>query len=525
MCAVLFIELLLYFSRADMSQMTAQKTTQAKIQKIHLALGNQLFAPKLIPNFKGLKVVMIEDMGLCTYVRHHKLKIHFFLASMRHYAEELRKAGAHVTYIELDAKDSRTFEQKLSDVLKKLKATELQLFEIEDKFFEQRLQVLFKSFKLGVTLIPSPMFMTSREEFAQYIQKSKKPFMKTFYEQQRRRTGLLMSQSGEPEGGKFSFDSENRKKLPANVEVPKPHVHELNKLESEVQKQVSKIFASHPGDGSKPWLPTTRDGAEAWLKEFLKSRVQDFGEYEDALTERSDVVFHSVLTPFLNVGLLTPDQVLKETLLVHRKKKIPLNSTEGFVRQILGWREFIRGIYRHHSEKQENTNFWKHRRQMKSCWYEGTTGLPPVDAAIKKALTLGYNHHIERLMVLANVMNLAEIEPQQVHRWFMEMYIDSSDWVMGPNVYGMGLHSDGGIFATKPYICGSNYILKMSDHKKGDWCDELDGLYWQFIDKHQDFYSKNPRMSVMASAVRKMPAEKKERLFRAANTFRNRTTS
>ncbi|MFW5681511.1 MAG: FAD-binding domain-containing protein, partial [Phycisphaeraceae bacterium] len=222
-----------------------------------------------------------------------------------------------------------------------------------------------------------------------------------------------------------------------------------------------------------------------------------------------------------------------------------LNSLEGFVRQIIGWREFIRGIYQRFSQKEESTNYFQHHRKMKACWWTGETGLVPLDMAIRKALRFGWTHHIERLMVLANCMNLCEIQPKQCHDWFMSMYVDSSDWVMGPNVYGMGLMSDGGIFATKPYICGSNYIFKMSDYPKpkkdetlfdldGDkdggegganWADVMDGLYWRFIDRHRDFFSSNYRMAMMTKSLDKMKDEKKDRLFAAAECFIESTTT
>jgi deoxyribodipyrimidine photolyase-related protein len=185
----------------------------------------------------------------------------------------------------------------------------------------------------------------------------------------------------------------------------------------------------------------------------------------------------------------------------------------------MGWREFVRGIYQNFSEEQDKRNFFNHQRKLTHHWYDGTTGLPPVDDAIKKAQKYGYCHHIERLMILSNVMLLSELHPHEVHKWFMEMFIDSADWVMGPNVYGMGQFSDGGIFATKPYISGSNYILKMSDYKKGEWSEVWDGLFWRFIGKNKVFLSKNPRLNMMVKTLEKMEANKKKRLLSLAQDF------
>ena len=185
----------------------------------------------------------------------------------------------------------------------------------------------------------------------------------------------------------------------------------------------------------------------------------------------------------------------------------------------MGWREFVRGIYRKYSETQESSNFFSHHRRLNDCWYTGTTGLPPVDDVIKRVQKWAYCHHIERLMILSNVMLLCEIHPKEVHRWFMEMFIDSADRVMGPNVYGMGQFSDGGIFATKPYICGSNYILKMSNYKKGDWCDVMDGLYWRFIEKNEKFFMTNPRLSMMPRSLKKIKPERLAHIKSQAENF------
>ena len=201
------------------------------------------------------------------------------------------------------------------------------------------------------------------------------------------------------------------------------------------------------------------------------------------------------------------------------QNKVKINSLEGYIRQIIGWREFMRGIYQNFDKQMENRNFFNHKRKMKNSWYNGTTGLEPLDCSIENALKYGWSHHIERLMILANIMNLCQINPREVYKWFMEMFVDSSDWVMSPNVYGMGLFSDGGIFSTKPYICGSSYILKMMDFKRGEWCDVMDGLYWRFINKNRNFFKKNPRLSMMVSTFDKMNSERKKMILSKANEF------
>jgi deoxyribodipyrimidine photolyase-related protein len=246
----------------------------------------------------------------------------------------------------------------------------------------------------------------------------------------------------------------------------------------------------------------------------MRHRLSLFGDYEDALTPDSDFVFHSALTPYLNTGLLTPKGVIQAALTSYKNKQAPLNSVEGFVRQVMGWREFIRGIYHNFDNKQQTSNFWNSNRKLGSLWYKGNSGIPVLDHAIEKVNRTAYTHHIERLMVIGNLMLLCEIHPTEVHRWFMEMYIDSADWVMGPNVYGMALFSDGGIFATKPYICGSNYFLKMSSYQKGDWCDKVDGLYWSFIERNRSFFEKNPRLMMMTKTLDRMDKTRKAKIYR-----------
>jgi deoxyribodipyrimidine photolyase-related protein len=491
--------------------------------RLFLRLGNQLFDPKLVPkDFVDVPVFMAEAPELASNIRHHKMKVASFFVAMRLHKEELEAQGFKVHYHKWQS-DTGYFEV-LETLIKKSKTQELISYEIEDKFFELAVDSFCKKHRLKWTQVETPMFLSSRPRLKNEIGSKKKPFMKTFYESQRKHFKILVDSKGKPTGGKFSFDADNRKKLPSALKVPGPRSfpREKNALRviEDVQSLVSQNFSEHPGEAGPLWMPLSRDEARLGLRDFLKNRLESFGAYEDAISTRSDFVFHSLLTPAINQGLLTPREVLDETLAWANKHKTPINSLEGFVRQILGWREFIRGIYQNFSEHQEERNFFNHKRSLSKHWWNGTTGIPPLDDAIKKAWRLGYCHHIERLMILSNMMLLCEIEPREAHRWFMEMFVDSSDWVMGPNVYGMGLFSDGGIFATKPYTCGSNYWLKMSDYSPGPWVEVVDGLYWSFIHKHKDYYSKNPRMKVMVSSLEKMDSARKSKIFRLADGFR-----
>ena len=251
----------------------------------------------------------------------------------------------------------------------------------------------------------------------------------------------------------------------------------------------------------------------------MEHRLLHFGTYEDALVAKEPLLHHSLLSVYLNNGLLLPKDVLDAVLHESETRDLPLNDVEGFVRQLLGWREFIRGLYLSVGRKQRTRNYWGYTRKIPQSFYDGTTGIVPVDVVIKKVLKNGYCHHIERLMVLSNFMLLCDFDPDEVYRWFMELFMDAYDWVMVPNVYGMGQFADGGMMSTKPYISGSNYLMKMGDFEKGAWTEVWDGLYWRFIDKHRDFFLKNPRMGVMVKSYDKMDTEKRERLSVVATNY------
>ena len=484
--------------------------------KLLIILGDQLFATEHLPSSDDVDVYIAEDYGLCTNVRHHQQKILLFFASMRAYADELRDAGYDVTYRKLDDKQKTSYADDLQASIDDGNFEGLVAFEIEDREAESMLCQVAKSNDLPLETLPSPAFTCSRERFAEYADSGKRLHMADFYKQQRKRLDVLMN-GNEPEGGQWSFDEDNRKKLPKKVEPPKIRAASPTQHVKDVSTLVSKHFGDHPGDVDDFWWPTTRAQARRWLDEFVRDRLDDFGPYEDALSQRSDTVFHSALSPLINIGLLTPDEVIEAV--VAKKSQAKLQSVEGYVRQVIGWREFIRGVYRTHGEEQAEKNFWSHERQLTDAWYDGSTGIPPLDDSIRTAQKLGWTHHIPRLMVLGNLMTLCEIEPKAAHRWFMEMYVDSADWVMGPNVYGMGIFSDGGVFATKPYICGSNYLLKMSDYSKGDWCDTVDGLYWRFIDKHRKFFKSNARLALITSGIDRMKDERRDKIFAAAEAF------
>ena len=485
---------------------------------LFIVLGNQLFHPKYFKDYKSSFFFLAEDFELCTYEKHHKQKIIFFLSSMRSFKDELDHAGYKTIYHKIEDKEFKDdYVKKLGRAIKEKKVKSVKFFEIEDNPFEKKIVSYLNKEKIDYKILKTPMFLSSRKDFLNYLSKSKRPFMANFYKEQRTKFNILLNKDGTPKGGKWSFDSENRKKLPKDIKLPNQPVFKETEHTKKLKKIINEEFPKHPGDTNQFWIGTTRKDAKLVLDNFLKNKLKLFGDYEDAVDQRDNILFHSALSPFINNGFITPQEILDE--LTKFEKKVSINSYEGYLRQVIGWREFMRGIYQNFDGKMQKTNFFNHKNKMKNSWYEGTTGLDPLDHAIKNAKDYAWSHHIERLMILSNIMNLCEIEPRQVYKWFMEMFMDSSEWVMSPNVYGMGLFSDGGTFATKPYICGSAYFLKMMDFKKGPWCNILDGLYWRFIDKNKKFFLKNPRLSMMVRILEKMKPDRKKEIFSAANTF------
>lgn len=492
--------------------------------QLHAIPGDQLFCVQTYGPPPGSHAFLAEDHELCTRFRYHKHKIILFLAAMRSHRDVLESHGVKVRYVSLDENDTRTYEEKLIAHAKSIGATAISLFEVEDAFLESRLTEACKQEGLALSFRRSPAFVTSRSEFESYLSSVSKPFMKTFYEKQRRNLHILMNADGTPVGGRFSFDEENRLKLPAGLVPPMPPTVRHGEHVRQVSRLVDSHFGNHPGQSEDFWLPTTRVGAKAWFEAFLHSRFEHFGPYEDALGPHP-FVFHGVLSPLMNLGLLTPGEVLEDALSFASAKGTPLSSLEGFVRQIAGWREFVRGIYRNFGEMEESSNAFAQKAKLSQAWYKGNTGIAPLDEVLAKVFHRGYAHHIERLMVLGNIMLLAGVHPKEAYRWFMEMFVDSADWVMGPNVYGMSQMSDGGLFATKPYVCGSNYLLKMGPWKRGSWCDALDGLYWGFVERNRAFYAKNPRMSMILGTLDRIAPERRQALALASQAARNMLTT
>ncbi|NAS32536.1 cryptochrome/photolyase family protein [Flavobacteriaceae bacterium R38] len=480
------------------------------MNSVHLIFPHQLF--KDSPLFKVTSsIYLIEEFLFFKQYKFHKQKIAFHRATMKAYEAFLKAKNLEVYYIEAaeDISDVRT----LIPELKKQGITHINYIDPTDNWLQKHIQNASSEHKMTSTVFDSPLFLNSKEDLSSFFRKDKKKYHQTsFYTEQRKQRNILIDSDGKPTGGKWTFDTENRKKYPSNKIPPTLQFPDADPFYVEAKYYVETHFTENLGSLTEYCLfPTNFDTTQSWFQQFLEHRLMEFGSYEDAIVAEYSFLNHSVLTPMLNVGLITPEEVVQTSLAYVKTHNIPINSIEGFIRQIIGWREFIRGIYESRGNDERTRNFWGFTRKIPSSFYNGTTGIPPIDLTIKKILQTGYCHHIERLMVLGNFMMLCEFDPDEVYQWFMELFIDAYDWVMVPNIYGMSQFADGGLMATKPYISGSNYLMKMSNYKKGEWQEFWDGLFWRFMDKHRSFFLKNPRLGMLVRMFDKMPQEKRDK--------------
>jgi len=487
-----------------------------------LIFPNQLFAehPALVD--QPDRVVLIEDplfFGDRQYpMRFHKQKLWLHRASMTRYAKRLAEEGEAVETVHYQPGEPllRQTVSRLADE----GVTTLYVTDPVDFILNKRLKSYTAEHGLDLKIYTTPLFLNTPGQNREWREGQKRWFMAEFYKAQRKRLNILM-EDGAPVGGKWSYDEDNRKKVPKTLHASVPRLKALkpDAIDLEAREHIQAEFPDHYGSLDTLYWPTDHKRAAEWLEGFLTERFALFGPYEDAILEGEGLLWHSAITPMLNIGLLTPQQVMDATLAHIERFDIPLNSAEGFIRQIIGWREFMRATYEDLGVTMRTTNHWGHTRKIPEAFWTGQTGIAPIDDTIKRILDTGYCHHIERLMVLGGFMFLCEFDPDDIYRWFMELFVDAYDWVMVTNAYAMSQNADGGLITTKPYFSGSAYIKKMSNHRKGDWCEVWDGLYWRWIWKHADALEKNPRWAMMVSMARKMEPAKRKRHLECAESY------
>jgi deoxyribodipyrimidine photolyase-related protein len=463
-----------------------------------------------IKNLYNKNVYLMEEPRYFTDFKYHKLKLAYHRATLKSYYDYLLSEKINVKYIELIKVDEAYKE--LSKSKKKV-----HIYECGDKTLEKKIKKIIPN----VIINQSLNFLVNEELIKNNLNQfynGKKYNHQNFYKWQRIRLNILINKDGSPTGGKWSFDSENREKLPKNVKIPPILKLEVNKYIEEAKKYVNKNFPKNYGSLDYFIYPINHDDSKKWLSNFLKNKFENFGIYEDAESERDPFLFHSVITPMMNIGLLTDNEVLTMTL--KYQNKVPISSFEGFIRQIIGWRNYVYTLYLLEGDKMKQSNFLNHKNKLKEeVMWNGTTNILPIDNIIKKIVNYSYAHHIERLMYLGNYMLLCMIDPNDVYNIFMCWTIDAYEWVMIPNVYGMTQFSDGGLMMTRPYFSSSNYILKMSDYKKDSWCTIYDALYYNFINNHMKYLGSNYATSRQVAFWKKKSESTKKKILSDAKKY------
>jgi deoxyribodipyrimidine photolyase-related protein len=472
---------------------------------------------------------MCEVRAEATYVKHHKKKIAFVFSAMRHFADELSNQGYRVDYVKLgDTGNTGSFKGEVERAVKRHNPEEIIVTFPGEYRVLMDIQSWRKVLDVEVEIRPDGRFLCSPEEFRAWADARKQLRMEFFYRDMRRKYDILMRE-GEPEGGKWNYDVENRKPPKAGLELPQTYKAKVDPLSREVLELVAEEFCDHFGDLEPFYFAVTRGQAMYALRKFIDERLAHFGAYQDAMIEGEPWMYHSHLSFYLNCGLLDPLEVARKTEQAYHDGRAPLNAVEGFIRQIIGWREYVRGIYWLEMPRYANQNFFNAKRRLPQLFWGGETHMNCLRQCVKETKENAYAHHIQRLMVLGNFALLAGVDPKQVNEWYLIVYADAYEWVEMPNVTGMILFADGGLLGSKPYAAGGNYIAKMSNYcakcfysvseKNGSGACPFNYLYWDFLIRNKGKLRSNPRLSLAYATVSKMGKEKTRTIQEDARRF------
>ncbi|WP_370292838.1 cryptochrome/photolyase family protein [Thalassolituus sp.] len=493
--------------------------------RIGLILGDQL-----TPSLASLRVldpacdqlIMAEVVDEATYVGHHPQKIALLFSAMRHFADELRQMGWQVHYHKYDPQsEHRSLLDVVTERVRSDAPSELVLTQCGEYRLQHAMDMEWQDhLGIPVTIYGDDRFLCSTSQFAAWADGRKQLRMEYFYREMRRETGYLMK-DGEPEGGQWNFDSDNRKRWDGKTPFPEAPVFSRDDIDRDVLALVREHFSHHTGNLTHfPWA-TRRHQAEQALSFFIENALPAFGDFQDAMVRNEKALFHSLLSPYINCGLLTPRQVCDAAEQAWREGLAPLNAVEGFIRQIIGWREYVRGIYWLHMPGYAKENTLKNSRSLPHYYWDGDTRMACMADCFRNTFDNAYAHHIQRLMVTGNFALLAGIHPEEICEWYLAVYADAYEWVELPNTLGMVMHADGGYLGSKPYAASGNYIHKMSDYCKhcdyqvktrsdSDSCP-FNSLYWHFIHRHEKEFSKNPRMAMIYRSFAKMQEDERQR--------------
>ncbi len=496
-----------------------------------LVLGDQLTLDS--PLLTGLdpaqdKVLMIEASGEATAVWSHKAPIAPVLSAVRHFAQEIAARGWPLDYIALDADAPAEFGARLRDALRRHRPRALKLVEAGEMRMQQAIAAACDEEGVILHWADDTHFLCSRAEFARWARGKRELRMEFFYREMRRRHRVLMA-GDEPSGGQWNFDADNRSPYPKRSgpgAIPAPAGFAPDALTQQVFALVEQHFPAHPGSLAEFRWPVTRAQALQALAVFIDTRLIQFGKYQDAMWTDTPTGWHSLLSAALNLHLLNPREVIAAAEQACERGKVPLADAEGFIRQILGWREFVRGVYWLDMPGMRDANHYAHQRQLPGWFWTGDTGMACMRDCLKQTLDYGYAHHIQRLMVIGNFALLAQLSPQQVEDWFLAIYVDAIEWVELPNTAGMALHACGPRFTSKPYIASGAYIQRQSNYCSGCRYDPakrtgpqacpFTTLYWQFIDRHQRTLAASPRTALMARNLQKLSDDERAAIRRRA---------
>jgi deoxyribodipyrimidine photolyase-related protein len=486
-------------------------------------LGDQL-SPELA-SLRGTDkastvVLMMEVSAEATYVRHHKQKIALIFSAMRHFAAELQANGWQVDYVKLDDPDNAgSFTGEIARAVERHNPAMIRVVEPGEWRVQREFEQWEDKFDCAVEILPDDRFLASKAEFAEWAEGRKELRMEYFYREMRRKTGLLI-EGDDPAGRQWNYDSENRKPPKADLFIPRRPTFKPDEITQEVLTLIGERFANHFGDLEPFAWPVTRAEAEAAADAFFAERLECFGPYQDAMVQGEDQLFHSLLSTSINLGLLDPLALCRRAEQAWRDGKAPLNSVEGFIRQIIGWREYIRGFYWYEMPRLAQANALDAHRPLPEFFWTGETDMACLADCIRSTQVNAHAHHIQRLMVLGNFCLLAGIDPRQVADWYLVVYADAYEWVELPNVAAMILYADGGRLASKPYAASGNYIDRMSDYcagcsyspkiKTGEGACPFNPLYWDFMVRHRDVLEKNARVGRIYSTWERMDADKQQ---------------
>jgi len=470
---------------------------------------------------------MAELVNEAHYVAHHKQKIVLVFSAMRHFAEQLRQSGRTVHYFAYgDTPQLYSFTETLNHMqgvknYQRLMVTEPGEYRLKEEFAAW-------SGTPALDILPDDRFLADHQQFQTWADGRKQLRMEFFYRDMRRQTGLLMD-GDQPVGGQWNYDSDNRKKLPRGHVLPPRLRAETDTLTAQVMALVEENFASHMGNLDRFDWPVTAQQAKAHLAHFLDVCLPQFGDYQDAMKQGEVFLYHSLIASSLNLGLLDPLKICQAAELRWQQGLAPLNAVEGFIRQIIGWREFIRGIYWLKMPHYETSNYFEHNRKLPEFYYSSDTDMACMKDAIVATQNHAYAHHIQRLMITGNFALLAGLAPAEVNQWYLEVYADAYQWVQLPNTHGMALFADGGVVGSKPYAASGAYINRMSDHcsgcrydvkqREGEDACPFNYLYWDFMMRHEDKLGDNPRMGMVYRNLQKMDDTRKSDVRASATKF------